>query len=254
MKAVEQFYNKYNYPKVNLYNQKKKRMHKNLMKRILSYANLKLEDTKNMHILDAGCGTGDKSVYLSYNGSTVTSIDISLGQLKEAMELAKRTKTDIRFALKDLVNDDLFNLGKFDLILSLGVLHHTEDAKKGFENLAKLLKPNGKIIIALYHRYSRLRYRILRFLIRSFISKDPEKIMDWVLNSKLAEPLRKASISTLYDRYAVPFESYHTLMEVQEWFDSAGIEMILKSNNVKGFEFLKIFERKTLFFVGGIKK
>jgi len=252
MQSVKEFYNKYNYPKLTLYTNKQKKRHLKLVKRILSYGNLKIEDLQNKSILCAGCGTGDKAIFLSKFVKKVVCLDFSKGQLKVAETRAKNQKIkNIAFKNKDILNDNLKDLGKFDLILSLGVLHHTENAKNGFEKLVNLLKPKGIIIIALYHKYARLRYRINRFLIHSFVSKEPDNIMKWLLKSKIAKPIRKASLPTLYDRYAVSFESYHTLREVRKWFKENNINLIKHSNNIKKPEFLSLFAKKTLFFVGG---
>jgi hypothetical protein len=78
--------------------------------------------------------------------------------------------------------------------------------------------------------------------------------MNWLLHSKIAKPIRNAPLSTLYDRYAVPYESYHTLKEVKQWFNENNLELIGNSKNVVGNEFFKLFEPKTIFFVAGKKK
>ena len=39
---------------------------------------------------------------------------------------------------------------KFDIVFSIGVIHHLENPKKGIENLVKILKPGGTILIWVY--------------------------------------------------------------------------------------------------------
>jgi len=255
MKQIKDYYNKYQYPLVNLYTNRQRKRHNKLLSKILNYGNLKVTDLNNKKILDAGCGTGDKSVFFALNGGLVTSIDLTENQLKKAKELAIKNKVynKIKFKQKDIVNDSLKNLGKFDIIVSTGVLHHTENAYKGFVNLSKLLKPNGVIIIALYHKYARWRYRFIRFMLHNLISKNTETLRVWLDKSWLAKPLRNAPTNSIFDRYLVPFESYFTLKDVKKWFYSNNIQFINNSSNVNGVEELKIFEKKTLFFVGGIK-
>ncbi len=254
MDSVKFFYDKYNYPKINQFTNKQKARHLSLVNEILSYAGLDLNSISGRRILDAGCGTGDKSVLLSKKDAYVVAIDISSGQLKEAEMRANNSNAKVKFLQKDIINDNLELLGKFDLILNLGVLHHTENPRVGFDKLVKLLNKDGIIIIGLYHKYARLRYRIIRYLIRRFVSEDPDEIMNWLLHSKIAKPIRNAPLSTLYDRYAVPYESYHTLKEVKQWFNENNLELIGNSKNVVGNEFFKLFEPKTIFFVAGKKK
>jgi len=244
----KQFYSTYNYPNLKYIG----KTHTTLMKKILSFASLSFSDLQGKDILDAGCGTGDKSVFFALKGANVTSIDFSLGQLQKAQENAKINKVKIKALEMDILNPDFKKLGKFDYIFCLGVLHHTEDAKKGFTNLTKLLKPNGIIILALYHRYARIRYRVIRALLRIFISKDPERIISFLFsNNPFAKLLNTVTKETLYDRYAVPFESYHTQREIRKWFRQVGLTEIAHSENVNGFEPFKVFERKTLFFCSG---
>ncbi|MDD3178429.1 MAG: class I SAM-dependent methyltransferase [Candidatus ainarchaeum sp.] len=256
MEEVKKFYDIYNYPNLKLYTYRQKRNHKKLILKILSYINFSPKDLKNKDVLDFGCGTGDKSIFFAEYFANVTSIDFSKGQLSVLNKKIKENNIkNITVYQKDLIKDDLCFLKKYDIIFCIGVLHHTENPYLGFEKLTKLLKPNGIILIALYHRYSRIRFRIIRFFLKNLISKDFNKLYKWFFSSKKTFFLRKnVSKNTLYDRYIVPYESYHSLKEVKKWFFKNNIFFLKCSENVKGFEFFKIFEKKTLFFVSGIKK
>jgi 2-polyprenyl-3-methyl-5-hydroxy-6-metoxy-1,4-benzoquinol methylase len=258
MKQVQDFYNKYPYPISKQYTNKQIKKNNQILLNILKIGNIDFNNIKNKKILVAGCGTGEKSVLLAKNGALVTAIDFSDNQIKEAKLRAKDnnlTIKNIEFIKKDLINDNLEDLGTFDIILSLGVLHHSEDAYFAFTKIAKLLNKNGIIIIGLYHRYSRLRFRILRFIFRNFISKDPDKLIDWIINKqKFSKKLKRAPTTTLYDRYGVPFESYHTVFQVKKWFKKNDLSYFNCSDKFKGIELFKIFEKKTIFFVSGIRK
>jgi len=252
---VKKYYNTYNYPVINLYTNRQRKHHLKLISKILSYGNLSPNDLSGKRVLDAGCGSGEKSIMFSKYGAKVTGIDFSIGQLTHARKLAKRSNLDIRFIEKDLVNDDLSDLGKFDIIVSTGVLHHTKDPYLAFQKLSHQLKKDGIIILGLYHSYARLRYRLIRFLIRIFVSRsfDSRKIIRFLDNSWVAKSITHAPRNSLHDRYVVPHESYHTLGEVTNWFRKNNISLISFSNNVKGKEITKIFEKKSIFFVGGKK-
>jgi 2-polyprenyl-3-methyl-5-hydroxy-6-metoxy-1,4-benzoquinol methylase len=255
MDQVKSFYDKYNYPKINLFTNKQRKHNVKLVSKILSIAYSDINDFSEKKVLDAGCGTGEKSVLLSKYGAKVTAIDFSSGQLREAKQLAVKNKVDVIFKEKNILSDDLSDLGRFDLILSLGVLHHTENAELGFRRLSSLLKKDGIIIIGLYHRYARLRYRIARFLLRVFVSRsyNSEKIIRFLSNRKFRWLTKNMPVNSVYDRFVVPFESYHTLSEVKRWFKENKINLINHSSNVKGSGFFKIFEKKSLFFVSGKK-
>lgn len=252
MEKVKEFYNKYPYPKANQYTSNQIRTNRKIILGILKTAKLTEKDLRNKRILDAGCGTGEKSIFFSKVGAEVIAIDFSKGQLEEAKKKAQKEKIkNISFIEKDILKDNLENLGKFDIIVSLGVLHHTENPQKAFASIVGQLKDNGIIVVGLYHKYSRLRYRLQRWLLRTFISKDPDKIVDYLYSTKR---FHNASRLALYDRYTVPQESYHTLREVKKWFKENNIKS-LNYKNIKNekLEILNLFEKKTIFFVSGIK-
>lgn len=251
MDSVKNYYNSYNYPDLKFYTNKQIKNHKKLVSKILSYANLSLNTIMSKNILDAGCGTGEKSVLFAKHGAHVTSIDFSEGQLEKAKLLAKNNNVNINFKQMDIINSNLEQLGKFHIIICTGVLHHTENPYLGFTKLIDLLDKDGIIILGFYHKYSRQKYRFNRFLIKTFVSKDPDKIINWLTTSNFARIFRTAPLTTLYDRYAVPYESYHTLKEIKKWFRINNLQLIGYSENVKGLEIFKIFEKKTIFFVAG---
>lgn len=253
MEKIKEFYNLHQYPKSNQYTSNQKRTNKKIILKILRSANLTEKDLYNKRILDVGCGTGEKSIYFAKNGAKeVVSVDFSYGQLLELKnKIEKENLKNIIIKEKDIIKDSLEDLKKFDLIFCIGVLHHTENPYLGFQKICSLLKEDGIIVIGLYHKYSRIRYRLQRFLLRTFVSKDPDKIINFLLSSKLTKAFRKAPLSTLYDRYAVPYESYHTLKDVKKWFVKNNIKIINYNNIKHKIEIFNIFEKKSIFFVGG---
>ncbi|MFA5746202.1 MAG: class I SAM-dependent methyltransferase [archaeon] len=257
MEKVKTFYNKHPYPKAGQYTSNQKRTNKKLILSILQTAGLKEKDLVGKRILDAGCGTGEKSIFFSKAGAKeVVAIDFSIEQLKVAKKTSKKENCrNIILKEKDLLNDNLQELGKFDIIVSLGVLHHTESPEKAFSLIVGQLKDDGIIVIGLYHKYSRARYWFQRKLLHTFVSKDPDTIINFLTNSPLTKKFHKAPISTLYDRYTVPHESYHTLKEVKHWFKKNNVQLMSHKNirNEK-IELLNLFEKKTIFFVSGKKK
>ena len=101
--------------------------------------------------LDAGCGTGNYSVFLARNGYKVVGVDYS----EEALEIAKQNNERQYHLPIDYIHADLTTLaelldtGSFDLILDYRVFHHLpeQDAKVYAAQCARLLKPNGYLLI-----------------------------------------------------------------------------------------------------------
>ena len=143
------------------------------MKNLQNQFSQKLDDEIpfQSNILEAGCGTGQLSIALSRYGRKIHSIDLSKGSLIEAKNFCE--KNSIKNV--NLYRMNIFNLyfpkNYFDVIISNGVLHHTHNPKLAFNKLLECLKPNGKIIIGLYHKHGRIIQNIRQFLIRLFGEK-----------------------------------------------------------------------------------
>lgn len=103
--------------------------------------------------LDAGCGTGNFSVYLAKNGYTVTGVDYS----EKAIEIAKNNNEQLKLPIT-YIRADLTELEKavagteYDLILDYKVSHHLS-ADRLTEYVAqciRILKPKGRILLVCY--------------------------------------------------------------------------------------------------------
>jgi ubiquinone/menaquinone biosynthesis C-methylase UbiE len=98
-------------------------------------------------VLDYGCGNGEESLLVARHGAArVVGIDISEVSIKNCRLRADReglTRTvDFR------VNDgEALEFGDhtFDVAMEYGVLHHV-DLEAGMRELARVLKPNGRMI------------------------------------------------------------------------------------------------------------
>ena len=108
-------------------------------------------------ILVAGCGTGQHAlqVALRHPGSQVLAIDLSRASLGYAQRQATSLGvTGLEFLQGDIL--DLAKLGEnFDIIESVGVLHHMDDPSAGWAVLAELLSPSGLMKVGLYSELAR---------------------------------------------------------------------------------------------------
>jgi 2-polyprenyl-3-methyl-5-hydroxy-6-metoxy-1,4-benzoquinol methylase len=98
-----------------------------------------------LSVIDLGCGSGENLVALSKLGYKITGIDSSETQLELAKELLLENNID-----GTLIHDNIFNLKnlnkKFDLILSIGVVHFSS-AIKDFFTTCSLLAKKGSILV-----------------------------------------------------------------------------------------------------------
>jgi tetratricopeptide (TPR) repeat protein len=108
-------------------------------------------------ILIAGCGTGQHSIETAsrFSGCYVTAVDLSLASLA----YAQRKTTELGLDNLEYLQADILRLNhleqEFDIIESMGVLHHMEKPMVGWRVLVDLLKPDGLMKIGLYSELAR---------------------------------------------------------------------------------------------------
>ncbi|MFQ3679996.1 MAG: class I SAM-dependent methyltransferase [Pseudanabaenaceae cyanobacterium] len=130
-------------------------------------------------ILDAGCGSGVSTEYLAHLNPTadITAIDISEGTLKVARERARRTcdASQRQLVFRQLSLYDVAELpGEFDLINSVGVLHHLADPVGGLQALAAKLAPGGLLHLFLYAKIGRWEITLMQEALRLLRTRLPD--------------------------------------------------------------------------------
>ncbi|MCK4547653.1 MAG: class I SAM-dependent methyltransferase [Candidatus Eisenbacteria sp.] len=117
-----------------------------------------------IRVLDAGCGRG-----LGVLGSAMLQprvsflgVDINRVALEEASARAKEMGlANVRIQECDLMTLDGLDVppGGFDVIYSLGVVHHMSQPEVGLRNLREVLAPHGVICFMVYAELGRLPLR-----------------------------------------------------------------------------------------------
>jgi SAM-dependent methyltransferase len=104
-------------------------------------------------LLDAGCGRGRNSLYLSDVGFSVCACDISPVALGKARELTRSAGLTIHFQLADLIHLPYVD-GSFAAAVCVHVLpYHTKaDILKSVHELCRVLQPNGWLYVDLLDR------------------------------------------------------------------------------------------------------
>jgi ubiquinone/menaquinone biosynthesis C-methylase UbiE len=100
-------------------------------------------------VLEVGGGLGTDLAQFARHGALVTDFDLSAGHLTLARE---------NFALRGLPCEFFhgdaealpFDDDSFDVIYSNGVIHHTPNTQRVIEQMHRVLRPGGRIIVMVY--------------------------------------------------------------------------------------------------------
>ena len=112
---------------------------------------------KGKKVLEIGCGIGTDAINFARAGAKVTAVELS----KKSLDIAKQQAKV--FGLQDKIvfyqgdAEHLTNfvpIAAYNLIYSLGVIHHTPNPKKVIEQLQNYVQPGSTIKLMVYYRYS----------------------------------------------------------------------------------------------------
>jgi len=123
-------------------------------------------------VLVAGGGTGDGSIFLAHQlrdtDAEVVHLDVSGAAIDVARRRAAINGYDrrIRFVQASLLDLPRLDLGRFDYVNCIGVLHHLADPDAGLEALLSVLADDGAMAILVYGLYGRTGVYQLQSLLR----------------------------------------------------------------------------------------
>lgn len=130
------------------------------------------EDLRGKVVLDVGCGAGRFLDIASRWGAKVVGIDFSYAV--EASQNNLRSRPNV-----NVIQADVFRLpfkpAVFDVIFSIGVLHHTRDTRAAFLRLPPLMKNGGTLAVWLYY-YTDPVYRAASDFWRAIFSRVPHRL------------------------------------------------------------------------------
>ncbi|MBN2290316.1 MAG: class I SAM-dependent methyltransferase, partial [Candidatus Glassbacteria bacterium] len=185
---------------------------------------------KETRVLDVGCGVGWLVNAIAYRHKCRgTGIDFNPKVIQRAKEFAAILHLDTEFIFEDLFR--YTPAEPFDLVVSIGVLHHTKNASAGLRHLSrKCVKPGGHLFVGLYHEYGR----------KPFLEHFKELKENGLTEEELFREYQRlhSSLSSEYHAYSWfrdqvlhPLETRHTLAGLMPVFREEGMELISTSIN-----------------------
>jgi SAM-dependent methyltransferase len=206
--------------------------------------------------LDVGCGSGRWTRLIAPKFRFVEAVDPS-----SAVFVAQKncsSLANVRISMASVSNLP-FQEDSFDLVFSLGVLHHIPDTADGIKSCVKMIRPGGYFLVYLYYSLDnrgwifKTIFRLVN-LIRSIVSKLPHRMKNLVCDfialfiylpmATLAKFTEQVAGSTMakklplnyyrntrfqimrndaLDRFGTPLEQRFSKAEIQSMMEKAGL-------------------------------
>ncbi len=109
------------------------------------WAASQIKNISECRILDAACGTGYGSYYLSERAREVSGIDLSSKAIASCKKRYKRE--NLRFMQMDCT-DLKFDDGYFDAVVTLDTIEHVNDDRRFLSEIRRVLKNYGTAVIS----------------------------------------------------------------------------------------------------------
>lgn len=208
----------------------------------------KFSDFKQKDVLECGCGGGQHSAWMAEVAKSVTAVDLY------TIDIAKKRNAHIKnitFIEDDISTIDLNR--QFDIVISIGVIHHTVDMEQTFENLYRHLLPKGTLIIWVYAAEGNFLMRFglgpLQWLIIRYLPKKLVELLARLITILLYLPIYsiyliplarnfpyfeyfkdfralsfERNVLNVFDKMNAPITHFASLEQCQNWFNDRRFE------------------------------
>ncbi len=118
------------------------------MRSVLPFA-----EGRGKDVLEVGCGLGTDLLQFARGGARCYAVDLTPEHLRQTARRFEVYEERARLARGDAETLP-FRDESFDLVYSFGVIHHTPDTEASVREMHRVLRPGGRVCVALYHRDS----------------------------------------------------------------------------------------------------
>ncbi len=155
---------------------------------------------KGEKILEVGTGMGMDLKQYAQAGAICTGIDLTEGAIKKTRELFNYYKLNADLRVMDAERLE-FEENTFDMVYSYGVLHHTPDTQKAINEIHRVLKPNGNVIILLYSKS--WQHYVMRVFVAGILGRELFRMSIQELINKYSEAYGYCPLTKLYHKSEV---------------------------------------------------
>lgn len=164
-----------------------------------------IQDCRNLKVLDVGCGTG-RHLSRFPAGNELYGVDLSESMLAEAR--VKNPGGTFEAASADKLP---YEDNTFDLVFSSRVIQHMRDQQKMIDEMARVCKPGGRVIMICYNSWSLLNvYKHIRM---SWVGRILNLPFGWLLKQR-----------SFFGPWGFEYDNYCSIPEVGRMMRKASVE------------------------------
>lgn len=152
------------------------------------------DDFRSKRVLDAGCGGGHMLGYVRDLIAEGVGVDLNTAPL---VRQRFRNCPHVRVYEGDVATWHAED--RFDIVYSIGVVHHTQDPKATVRNLMRLVRPGGKLVLWVYGHEGNFWTRVLVGAPERLYSWLPRRLLWWT-----AAVLTAMLYPVVYTLYRLP--------------------------------------------------
>ncbi len=171
---------------------------------------------KGKRVLDAGCGGGRNAIAMARCGADVVGVDLSETGLLDARKRARDIPalTFQQASLRDLP----FESACFDMVWCAGVLQHTVDPASVLDELARVLKPGGRLYMLVYATGG-MRWPLMALLRPLAAYLGFERVDEAIMQAGLAANKRRTFLDDLF----TPLLDFYTWERLASMLEARGL-------------------------------
>lgn len=187
---------------------------------------------KDADLIEFGSGTGEYSLFYQLWGTKGTFVEINdqaiarMEHLFQHFEISNEQYQSVNQSLFDFVPNRTW-----EIVATIGVLHHLDDKDDAFRRVAECVAPDGFLLFGVGNKSGMFQRHLQRLVVNHFAGQDHDRI-EYVVEKLFSEHLQRAERfgrrnrkAIIYDTYVNPKVDSMSVNEVLNLFKCHGLRL-----------------------------
>jgi SAM-dependent methyltransferase/ribosomal protein S27AE len=197
-------------------------------------------------VLDVGSSIGEISRSIGERNGRMVCLDLSRQSLMRCRQINPEAEIFHGSALELPFADNTF-----DHVISIGVLHHTPDCRRGFHEVARVAAPGATVVVFLYNYWNIYNviyhgfWPIRKLIPLSWLPRWMLRTLQPFARAHLGQTLNDAQLRRLMgDKLWTPRATFHSVSEVRRWGQEEGLAFVGNKRFFLGYANVMCFRKE----------